>query len=839
MSRRGESAESSAASAGEALELRGQAYKTSGDVIAYLESVESDEDRYSAQTEVLEAMVAYCDRAGDMIEEVFKYVEADGAFRAAVSHEEFNQTWEGVRLIVQSNKDRRNRLGEASRAVEGRWDARAVEWLGRTHSSASFMQAVRMLAGACTLDEGARRVNRAVVERLRAPRKGISAQRAVQTADFTAARGMEAPEGVTRAELRVFGLRIGDAGFVEAGEVRELAGADTDCEGGVPHFPGPAREMGPLQDGGSERPQLRSTSEEDFVIGFRDEQIDEDLLDEVSEELRELDDAAGASEGSDAGADSLKGARRSACGCSSDVTSGWKTTVAKSRSFSMASNMKLLRRMRGFQRVCYAHAKAMGGHMGLRVKKLSGPQLDERLQLLHDSRLRIGKLKTDAATFSWFRVKNRPHRPSDLLGPYKFMHAKPPAEFDYDQKALLAWIDGSAAETWEREGSVNVDLFGWWFDTAIGRIVLAEYDMYRHHLREVNGKGNYGWLRNMFYSIGQQLMRQDPMYYALYAALRPDRQWRLVTYPYYAKFAVEGDNTYFRHIDLNVPDLVASSRGSNMIQGSVSLDDEDPASCTVILPGMQHKLKEWWERVVERGQETDGFVHRITGQMFTREDAAVLGVDWKRVPCQRGQVRVTLPHLPHGADGPSTRTRRTMLPWFVGLQDDLATLELVESGTWEMLSAAHRDLVAPQATPSGLGNRYGPIPYKFPAAVEVVGLGALSDALVCRRRWDSGLVLRDRDIMLSGDWEAATAYVRECRQRAEAAAVEAFEVLVRDEKRLFGEKSYFYHLERKQHLGIPIPTIEPDEEAAVDDEEGGEAEGREAEVDFAEAAMDE
>ena len=120
MSRRGESAESSAASAGEALELRGQAYKTSGDVIAYLESVESDEDRYSAQTEVLEAMVAYCDRAGDMIEEVFKYVEADGAFRAAVSHEEFNQTWEGVRLIVQSNKDRRNRLGEASRAVEGR-----------------------------------------------------------------------------------------------------------------------------------------------------------------------------------------------------------------------------------------------------------------------------------------------------------------------------------------------------------------------------------------------------------------------------------------------------------------------------------------------------------------------------------------------------------------------------------------------------------------------------------------------------------------------------------------------------------------------------------------------
>jgi hypothetical protein len=53
--------------------------------------------------------------------------------------------------------------------------------------------------------------------------------------------------------------------------------------------------------------------------------------------------------------------------------------------------------------------------------------------------------------------------------------------------------------------------------------------------------------------------------------------------------------------------------------------------------------------------------------MFTREDALKLGVDWKCVPCQWGEVRVTLPHIPHGADGPSVGTRRTMLPWFVGV----------------------------------------------------------------------------------------------------------------------------------------------------------------------------
>jgi hypothetical protein len=49
------------------------------------------------------------------------------------------------------------------------------------------------------------------------------------------------------------------------------------------------------------------------------------------------------------------------------------------------------------------------------------------------------------------------------------------------------------------------------------------------------------------------------MYYAVYATLQLDRQWRLVFYLYYAKYTVKGDNTYFRHLDLNIPKLLANS----------------------------------------------------------------------------------------------------------------------------------------------------------------------------------------------------------------------------------------------------------------------------------------
>lgn len=65
-------------------------------------------------------------------------------------------------------------------------------------------------------------------------------------------------------------------------------------------------------------------------------------------------------------------------------------------------------------------------------------------------------------------------------------------------------------------------------------------------------------------------MRQDPVYYMVYAALRPDAAWRLVAYPYYAKFTLPGDGAYVAHIDVNVSELIRTNRGGNMIQGTVS-----------------------------------------------------------------------------------------------------------------------------------------------------------------------------------------------------------------------------------------------------------------------------
>jgi hypothetical protein len=60
-------------------------------------------------------------------------------------------------------------------------------------------------------------------------------------------------------------------------------------------------------------------------------------------------------------------------------------------------------------------------------------------------------------------------------------------------------------------------------------------------------------------------MRQDPIYYAYYTAFRPDRVWRLISYPYYIKYALLGDNIFFRHIDVNIPRFFKSERDKHII----------------------------------------------------------------------------------------------------------------------------------------------------------------------------------------------------------------------------------------------------------------------------------
>ena len=104
----------------------------------------------------------------------------------------------------------------------------------------------------------------------------------------------------------------------------------------------------------------------------------------------------------------------------------------------------------------------------------------------------------------------------------------------------------------------------------------------------------------------------------------------------------------------------------------------------------------------------------------------------------------------------------------------METLEVTESGTWSDLSVVHQDLIADQLSPSGLANRYGAIPFAFPAAVELNELGAISDALVARRRHDNPTVVGEKMIILKDTTEQRQQYIASWRQDSHQCDMRSF-----------------------------------------------------------------
>ncbi|MCJ1463694.1 hypothetical protein MMC07_002303 [Pseudocyphellaria aurata] len=173
-------------------------------------------------------------------------------------------------------------------------------------------------------------------------------------------------------------------------------------------------------------------------------------------------------------------------------------------------------------------------------------------------------------------------------------------------------------------------------------------------------------------------------------------------------------NTAFRHIDISIPRYLESGRGKNMIQGSVSLDDETAEDgCTILVRCFYKNIAEWWGRVVVQELQTDrplqasGFVH-IVDKLYTVEDVASFG-DFEPVPCLRGQVRITKPEIVHSSPVfIGQRVHRTILPWYVGVQNlEKGTLDVEESDDWDSLCLSHMHQTAPENSPSGHPNNMG------------------------------------------------------------------------------------------------------------------------------------
>jgi hypothetical protein len=75
-------------------------------------------------------------------------------------------------------------------------------------------------------------------------------------------------------------------------------------------------------------------------------------------------------------------------------------------------------------------------------------------------------------------------------------------------------------------------------------------------------------------------------------------------------------------------------------------------------------------------------------------------------------------------------------------------LETFKFNTWIELAEAYRDLFFAKSTLFRFFNRYGKVLYAFLITITISSLEMLSDAIVCRVKWNNLNILYERDIML-------------------------------------------------------------------------------------------
>ncbi|KAH7069660.1 hypothetical protein BKA63DRAFT_421478, partial [Paraphoma chrysanthemicola] len=417
----------------------------------------------------------------------------------------------------------------------------------------------------------------------------------------------------------------------------------------------------------------------------------------------------------------------------------WQEIVDRSKRVN--SNKE---KLKDISRVCFHHLRFIAAKVGLQHRALNQENMSNVLEVLKTHPNKWVEYQNDPQYRVLFRAGFRAEYENQDMLSYRFRPAMLEApDLDYDSIIKEMGWTGIVKE-FRRTGTLITDCFSWMFkDPDLVKIIDGSFDAFRWHQRRIGGKENLGWNRAMFHSIPQQLVRGDIEYWLLYACLR--REYWLISYPYYTKYAMVGDRTEFKHIDLNIDQAVKYGYGVDMIQGSVSLNDENDQNCTIMMDGFHNIAKEYMELRKEQGMETKaGHIEGWSNKDWPDEAKKKWpNVKFNDKPCKQGEIRISHPLLPHGTKGPAKTVRRTILPWFVLIQGDHETMENPAMGTYRQIAEAHQTLTAAPCTPSGYPNKYGGITWPMPGMTIHRFSSAISRAIHCQERWDSPTVIEE------------------------------------------------------------------------------------------------
>jgi hypothetical protein len=412
--------------------------------------------------------------------------------------------------------------------------------------------------------------------------------------------------------------------------------------------------------------------------------------------------------------------------------------------------------------------------------------LQERLNELYNARATMGEKREEH--YMWYRKQGTGVWKTEVP---PLLEPTTGVDFDFDAKQVFQRFAGPGPDAWERWDKDGTIIIPDLFDHL--RVATAEFDeefaMYAFHQSDTNGR--MGWSRNMYHSGIQQVMYQDPVLYALTAAARPDKQWRLIAYPYITKQASAGESTGFVHLDLNLKRARDEELGLSRVQGSVSLDDENVKGCTTVVPGFHRHFQDFMRHhryAVENSNKTS----TTTGMngWYGHDEKRLFG-DLVPTPCPAYGARLSLSTIVHGSTKEGTRRRRVMFPWYTAIMEDHEAVEHPDCMQWSEIAASHEMLTGPTKESLGDAPRPGVAGQRFPGALHVRSSYAISQALIGQRMWTDPDVLMERNVLLGTDDEAAQELAGDIRKQLVNTYKVRWKLMRRCEMESYGEGSFF------------------------------------------------
>jgi hypothetical protein len=581
---------------------------------------------------------------------------------------QFEEKWKEVAKIAQRRAAQRKTMDSLRQRAIREWGDRAQSLLIHLRTKSMFDVLSKMLNAKLAFDDVRNAVNNAMIERIGGGKQGNRSQKRITQGDLEKVVNHRQFKKPRARKIRSCNLQISQDGFCcEHGKGNDPDDQDDDLSAGSDND----------SDVTIALPRIRTVSNTPAPalnpdINMEDagnSQIPPLPEDTTMEDVLSIPPPATTVQGPTAAVALRK--LPTDCMCTVRCSSMNRVINTAVKAGTLRAKLVMLRtigktiHLVGFineQSICREHAFKLFELFDMNANSKSHKNMTTRISYLYQH---LDLFDYVVKTNPWFQPK--PDLTSDgNRGFYRWAHAiTPPLIADFAKCVWLTPLElirrifpektprsqsalaKRLPEEMERNGSIVIPgLFSYLTEDWDGEhpggimpLIQEEIEMYEYHFRQQPNRPRLGWNRVMWHALSQQLIRQDIAYYLCYVFFRPDHAYRLISFPYYMKSTQIGEKTFFRHIDINIDDFVQTGRGRNILQGSVSLCNEDDHNCTEILPKMHHHIADWWKDVKKRRtaqgkKHKNGLVQGIDSTMWTAEDAIKYKTKWTKQVCK-------------------------------------------------------------------------------------------------------------------------------------------------------------------------------------------------------------